>query len=93
MFYERFNEPGAQGKNFGANFTEFEVVPTRQYWQHLSVAEASIKNEGSATLDEQGYLIYDDTNKGGIPFPKPSGTQKGWQVLYNYIESLYLYSG
>jgi len=87
MFYERFNEPGAQGKNFGANFTEFEVVPARQYWQHLSVAEAGIKNEGSATLDEQGYLIYDDTNKSGVPFPKPSGTQKGWQVLYNYIET------
>ena len=29
-----------RGKNFAANFTEFEVVPTRQYWMHLSVAEA-----------------------------------------------------
>jgi hypothetical protein len=92
IFYERFNEPGAQGKNFAANFTEFEVVPTRQYWMHLAVAEESIKNEGKAKLDEQGYMLY-DTYEGGVPFPKPSGAQKGWQVLYNYIETYTYFQG
>lgn len=92
FLYERFNEPGGQGKNFAANFTEFEVVPTRQYWQHLAVADASVANAGAAKLDEKGYLLY-DTYKGGIPFPKPSGEQKGWQVLYNYIESYTYFQG
>ncbi len=92
LFYERFNEPGGQGKGFAANYTEFEVIPTRQYWMHLAVADASIKNQGTAKLDEQGYMLY-DTYKGGIPFPKPSGPQKGWQILYNYIESYTYFQG
>jgi hypothetical protein len=92
MFYKRFNEPGGQGKNFAANFTEFEVVPTRQYWMHLAVAEESIQNEGKAKLGEDGYMLY-DTYEGGIPFPKPSGAQKGWQVLYNYIDAYTYFQG
>jgi hypothetical protein len=92
VLYERFNEPGGQGKNFAANFTEFEVVPTRQYWMNLAVAEASIANEGKAKLGEDGYMLY-DTYEGGLPFPKPSGAQKGWQVLYNYIESYTYFQG
>ena len=86
MMCERFNQPGGQGNNFAANFTEFEVVPTRQYWMHPSVAAASQSNEGKTKLDGDGYIDY-DSYEGGIPFPKPSGSQIGWQILYDYLES------
>ena len=46
----------------------------------------SIKNEGTAKLDEQGYHDY-SCYKGGIPFPKPSGKDKGWQVVHNFVDS------
>ena len=86
MMYERFNEPGAQGKNFAANFTEIEVVPTRQYYMHPTVAKVSLDNKRKTKLGSDGYIDY-DTYEGGIPFPKPSGDHEGWEILYNYLES------
>jgi hypothetical protein len=80
--YARFNEPGGQGKNFGGNFTEFEVIPTRQLYLHYGVAMDTIKNEGKARLGEKGYADK-RSYESGIPFPKPSGPQAGWQVIHN----------
>jgi hypothetical protein len=80
--YARFNEPGGQGKNFGGNFTEFEVTPTRQFYLPYGVAMDTIKNEGKARQNEDGYaekLTYEP----GVPFPKPSGPHAAWQVIYN----------
>ncbi len=81
--YARFNEPGAQGENIGGNFTEFEVIPTRQYYGNLALSRDTMKNEGKAQLDEQGYAD-ELTFEPGVPFPKPSGPHAGWQVIHNF---------
>ena len=88
--YARFNEPGGQGQNHGGNFTEIEVIPTRQYYQHYNVAMDTIKNEGKARLDEKGYAE-ELTFEPGVPFPKPSGPHAGWQVIHNFDMALPIY--
>ena len=80
--YEMFNEPGANGKNLALNFTEFEVMPPRQMYHHTAVSEATLKNNGMAKLQESGYITK-GTVQSGYPFPRPSGPQAGWQILYN----------
>ena len=82
-YYNRFNEPGTGGLNHAGNFTEIEVVPTRQYYYATPIAKATIENAGKAKLDENGYLLY-KSYLSGLPFPQPSGSHKAWQIVYNY---------
>ncbi|MEW6440272.1 MAG: DUF1329 domain-containing protein [bacterium] len=84
----KWNEPGAGGLNHAANFTEFEILPTRQYWFCRPWAEATLKNSGKTQLDSQGYLV-PETYAGGFPFPRPSGEHHAIQILYNQIECKY----
>lgn len=67
---------------FAGNIPEFEIIPTRQYYWSLPVAEATKKNLGQTQLNSEGYYV-SGTWKGGFPFPKPSGPQKAAQVIYN----------
>ena len=83
--YQRFN---AGGPPHGGNIPEFEVVPTRQYYFSLPIAEATRKNLGKTRLDDQGYLV-PGTWVSGYPFPAPSGKFKAQQIMYN-IEKRYL---
>ena len=82
--YNRFNTPGTEGlpKHVGY-FTEFEVIPTQQYFHGLPLAEASLKNMGKTKQDEKGYIV-PDTFEGGYPFPRPSGPHKAMQIIYNW---------
>jgi len=83
FYYEKWNQPGADGKNHGGNFTEFEIVPTQQYYYALPIAKATKKYEGTAKQDEQGYLI-EDSYQAGLPFPRPSGPHRAMQMAYNW---------
>jgi hypothetical protein len=82
-YYNRFNPPGAQGVNHIGNFTEIEVIPTRQYYYATPIARATMENRGKPQLNDQGYLQH-QTFTSGFPFPKPSGQNKAWQIIYNY---------
>jgi len=84
--YKRFNTPGTEGlPNHIGYFTEFEVIETQQLWHALPVANATIENMGKTQLDEKGYIKH-ETFVSGYPFPRPSGENKGWQIVYNYIK-------
>ncbi len=72
-----------QAPPHAANFSEIIVVPTHQYFWHTRIAEAS--KSSTAKMDAQGYLV-PGSDKGGFPFPKPSGPNKAIQVLYNWIK-------
>lgn len=78
--YERFN-PG--GPPIAGNFPEIEIIPTRQYYHGLRIAEATLKNSPAIKQDDQGYLI-EDSYVAGLPFPKPSGPHKAIQCMYNW---------
>ena len=73
-----------EGEGHIANLPEFEIIPTRQRYLPLPVAEKTKENKGKTKLDEQGYLDYGSLTP-GIPFPRPSGKFKANQVLYNYV--------
>jgi hypothetical protein len=73
-------KPG--GPPHAGSIPEFEIIPTRQYYWALPIAEATKQNEGKTKLDSDGYLIA-DSYKAGYPFPKPSGPFKGQQIMYN----------
>ncbi len=83
--YERFN-PG--GPPFFGNFPEIKVIPTRQYYWALPIAEATKKNTGQTKLDDQGYYL-PDTYVSGYPFPQPSGDRKAEQIMYNWEKRYY----
>ncbi len=83
--YKRFN---AGGPPLGGNFEEIKIVPTRQYYWALPIAEATIQNAGKMKVDSDGYIIA-GTYKGGYPFPKPAGKFKAQQIMYNW-EKQYL---
>jgi hypothetical protein len=78
--YEMF-KPG--GPPHAGNFSEIEVIPTRQYYYALPLGEATKKDMGRTKLDSQGYLI-PETYAGGFPFPRPEGKFKAQQILYNW---------
>jgi hypothetical protein len=78
--YERMKPPGPP---FGGNIPEFEIIPTRQYYWSLPVAQATKANEGKTKLDDKGWLI-GSTWESGYPFPKPSGKFKAQQIMYNW---------
>ena len=77
--YDRI-KPGAPPHS--GNIPEFEIIPTRQLYWALPIAEATKKNLGKTKLDAKGYLI-GDSWAGGVPFPKPSGPFKAQQIMYN----------
>ncbi len=79
-YYKRFN-PGAPP--FAGNFSEIRIVPTRQYYYALPVAEATQKNEGLSKLDDNG-ILRNETYVAGYPFPKPSGKFMANQLIYNW---------
>jgi hypothetical protein len=87
--YDRFNPSGQGTPNHVGNFTEIEIVPTRQYYWALPIAEATKKNMGKCKQDSQGYLL-EDTYEGGYPFPRPSGPFMAQQFMYNWNKK-YIY--
>jgi hypothetical protein len=91
MMPEMLNRIKAGEPPFAGNIPEFEIIPTRQYYWALPVAEMTKKNLGKTKLDENGYFI-DETWEGGVPFPRPSGKFKAQQVLYDY-KKRYAYYG
>ena len=82
-------KPG--GPPFVGNIAEFEIVPTEQMFFATPICDASRENRGKTKLREDGYLVY-ETWHGGYPFPRPSGPQKAWQIMYN-VEKRYLNFG
>ncbi len=82
-YIERFKKTGPP---LAGTFEEFEIIPTRQYYMPLPVAEATAKNAGKTKLDDQGYVI-DETWESGVPFPRPDGKFKAQQIMYNLIFS------
>ena len=85
LLYNSF-KPG--GPPHVANFSEIKIIPTRQYYHSLPVAEATRKNLGKTRLDNQGYLIPESYDS-GYPFPKPSGPFKAQQIMYNWEKRYY----
>jgi len=81
-YYKRFNP--STPPHVG-NFSEITVVPTRQYFFALPVAEATRKNMGRTKLDDQGYIINESYNA-GYPFPQPDGKFKAQQIVYNMFK-------
>ena len=88
--HDKFNPVPTSGPRLVSNFTEMEIVPTRQYYQPLPTAEATLKNLGSAKLDDQGYLIPESYNT-GYPFPRPEGKYKAQQIMCNWIKKYFGY--
>ena len=76
---DMIREPGPP---FAGAIAEFEIIPTRQYYYPLPIAEATKQNLGKAKLDDKGYMITESIVS-GIPFPRPSGKFKGRQILYD----------
>jgi hypothetical protein len=85
QMYNRFNPPGVGTPNHVGNFTEFEVVPTRQYFWSIPVAEATKKNAGTVKQDAKGYLV-EASYVAGYPFPRPAGPFKAQQIMYNWVK-------
>ena len=83
--YNRFM-PG--GPPFAGNFPEIKVVPTRQYYWALPIAEATKKNMGRTKQDDQGYMI-PESYQAGFPFPRPEGKFKAQQIVYNWEKTYY----
>jgi hypothetical protein len=84
--YDRFNPTPASGRRHVGNFTEIEIVPTRQYYHALPVMEATKQHAGAVKQDKDGYIM-NDTYTAGFPFPKPSGPHKAQQIMYNWDKS------
>ncbi|MBT8340779.1 MAG: DUF1329 domain-containing protein [Desulfatitalea sp.] len=84
LMYEKFFKPGEPP--FGGCFAEFEVVPTQQIYYPLPYTEATLRNMGKTKQDAQGFFL-PDTFISGIPFPKPSGSErmKAMQIIYNFM--------
>ncbi|MBT8342445.1 MAG: DUF1329 domain-containing protein [Desulfatitalea sp.] len=81
--YNRF-KPG--GKPFAGNFPEMKIVPTRQYYYSIPVAEATKTHMGQTKLDEKTGIIKEETWVAGTPFPKPAGRFIAYQVYYNWLK-------
>ncbi len=71
------------GPPFICNIMDFEIQPTRQYYQSLPVCQVTKQNLGKTKLDKEGYIV-PRTWEGGIPFPRPGGKFKAQQVYYNF---------
>ncbi len=84
--YDRWNPTPTSGRRHVGNFTDIEIVPTRQYYHALPVIEATIKYAGTVKQDQQGYIM-NDTYEAGLPFPRPSGQHRAQQIMYNWDKS------
>jgi len=91
MSPDLYNRIKPGGPPHAGNIPEFEIIPTRQYYYALPIAEATKQNEGKPKLDKDGYII-PETWVAGFPFPKPSGPFKAQQVMFD-IEKRYLSFG
>ena len=85
--YDKF-KPGEPP--FVCNFPEVKIVPTRQYYWAVPIAEATKKYMGKTKLDDKGYMI-SASYTAGYPFPRPSGNFKAQQILYNYEKNYYMH--
>ncbi len=83
MWPDLYNRIKPGGPPHAGNIPEFEIIPTRQYYWSLPIAEATKRNSGKTKLDEKGYLI-GSTWEAGYPFPKPEGKFKAQQIMYNW---------
>ena len=83
-FRDKFFKPGAPP--WLGNFPEMTIIPTRQFYYQLPVAEATKKNEGKTKLDAKGYII-PSSYEAGAPFPRPSGPFKAQQIVYNWLKN------
>ncbi|MBT8340869.1 MAG: DUF1329 domain-containing protein [Desulfatitalea sp.] len=81
--YNRF-KPGAPP--FAGNFPEMQIVPTKQYYYAIPIAEATKKHMGQTMLDNQTGLINEATYVAGLPFPRPEGKLKANQIYYNWLK-------
>ncbi|MBT8339158.1 MAG: DUF1329 domain-containing protein [Desulfatitalea sp.] len=81
--YNRF-KPGAPP--FAGNFPEMKIVPTRQYYNALSIAEATKNNTGKTMLNDKTGIIEEETYMNGYPFPMPEGKFKANQIYYNWLK-------
>ena len=81
LHYDTFFKPG--GSPHAGNFPKIEIVPTRQYYYALPIAEATKKYMDKTRLNDRGYLI-PESYEAGFPFPRPSGKFKGQQIMYNW---------
>ena len=79
--YDTFFKPG--GPPHAGNFPEIEIIPTRQYYYALPIAEATKKYIGKVKLNDEGYLI-PESYEAGLPFPRLSGKFRAQQILYNW---------
>jgi hypothetical protein len=79
--YDTFFKPG--GPPHAGNFPEIEIVPTRQYYYALPIAEATRKQMGKTRQNDKGYLT-SESYEAGFPFPRPSGKFKAQQIMYNW---------
>lgn len=82
MWPDLYNRIKPGGSPFVGSIPEFEIIPTRQYYWALPIAEATKRNLGKAKLDDKGYLIQ-ETWEGGFPFPQPTGKFKAQQIMFN----------
>jgi hypothetical protein len=80
--FQSFFKPG--GPPFVANISEFEIIPTQQFYINLPTIEATKRNLGKTKLDKDGYVVKRSW-EGGLPFPRPSGEFKAQQVFYNFF--------
>ncbi|MBT8339659.1 MAG: DUF1329 domain-containing protein [Desulfatitalea sp.] len=81
--YNRFI-PG--GPPFAGNFPEIKIVPTKQYYYALPIAQSTKKHMGQTQLDDKTGLIKEETYSAGYPFPKPEGRFKANQIYYNWLK-------
>jgi len=87
MYPELYNRVGTEKPNIGW-FSEFEIIPTRQYYQWKGLTAATKEHMGKAKLLPNGFLNW-ATYEGGIPFPRPSGPQKANQLMMT-VEKRYM---
>jgi hypothetical protein len=79
--WDRFDKGGPP---FAAQIEEFELIPTKQYYYSLRMAEADLKHMVKIRTTPDGYII-PESYVAGHPFPRPSGPHKAMQVVYNWL--------
>jgi hypothetical protein len=88
MWQDAYKRFAAGGPPHVGNMPEIKVVPTRQYYWALPIAEATKMNTGKTALDKDGYLV-DQSYEAGHPFPRPSGKFKATEIIYNWLKCYY----
>lgn len=83
MFPDMYKRFAAGARPHVGNFSDIVVVPTKQYYWALPIAQATKKYLGQTKLDGKGYIV-EKTYTAGYPFPRPSGKFKAQQIMYNW---------